>query len=164
MSQAFKRLLAWKEIRKHTLCEDATVECVCVCVCVLASQMPFCSPSLFMAEQIINEKQDGFCFSWRAQTHSTPPLLTRPRFEELIWTICMQMMCHFSSDIYYLSSHLQVCIKNLSVERKITGAEARMIILRGCKTTAQFDVVIVIIMWIGCRLFLLVVDEVLHNF
>lgn len=70
-------------------------------VCVFASQKLFCSLSLFMAEQIINEKQDEFCFSWRAQTHSTPPLLTRPRFEELIWTICMQMTCHFSFDIYH---------------------------------------------------------------
>ncbi len=107
MSQAFKRLCLKGDTQTHT------VKTRPWSVCVLASQMPFCSPSLFIAEQIINEKQDEFCFSWRAQTHSTPPLLTRPRFEELIWTICMQMMRHFSSDIYYLSPHLQVCIKNL---------------------------------------------------
>lgn len=83
-------------------------------VCVLTSQMLFCLLSLFMAEQIIIEKQDEFCFSWRAQTHSTPPLPTRPRFEELIWTICMQMTRHFSFDIYHLQC-LCICKSVLKI-------------------------------------------------
>lgn len=109
MSQTFKRHLVWKEICKHTLWRRDRG--VCVLSLHRCCSIRFHS---FMAEQIINEKQDEFCFSWRAQTHSTPPLLTRPRFEELIWTIYMQMTRHFSFDIYHLQC-LCICKSVLKI-------------------------------------------------